>query len=124
MGQSVFSRLPCRCLRSTNRRGRQGEWQGAKEDLLKAYELETADGKASGILLNNLGNVYGALDDWETAIEKFRAASLEPVMAPIALANLALALFQAPTAYRTSDAILFFCSWREQTRQFARLKQF
>jgi len=44
--------------------------------------------------LNNLGNACGALGDWDEAMEKFKMASMDEEITPIALANLALALFQ------------------------------
>lgn len=56
-----------------------------------------------GILLNNLGNAFGALGDWESAMIKFKEASLDPDVTPIALGNLALALFQA----RRKETFLF-----------------
>ena len=38
-----------------------GYWEEARSDLLKAYELESANGKVSGLLLNQLGNADGAV---------------------------------------------------------------
>lgn len=72
----------------------QGLWQGAKDDLEKALELESVNGSVSGILFNNLGNAKGALGDWNGAMTDFKEASLDPEVTPIALGNLALALFQ------------------------------
>ena len=80
--------------RYESKQKQQGQWQGAKDDLERALALESENGAVSGILLNNLGNACGALGDWDEAMQKFREASMDDEVTPIALANLALALFQ------------------------------
>jgi len=65
--------------------------------------MDREEGLLNGATLNNLGNAEGAEGDWESALERFREASgLEKEMQPIALANLALGLFQIG---RTAEAV-------------------
>lgn len=80
-----------------------GRWQAAYDDLLHAYELETAGGRrASAVLANNLGNTEGALGRWEDALGHYMEASDDPEKEAIALANYALAAFELG---RTGEAI-------------------
>ena len=80
-----------------------GDWTGAREDLKAAIAMDREEGQLNGATLNNLGNAEGAEGDWEGALERFReAAGLEKEMQPIALANLALGLFQVG---RTTEAV-------------------
>eukprot|EP00242_Pyramimonas_sp_CCMP2087_P017702 CAMPEP_0198207924 /NCGR_PEP_ID=MMETSP1445-20131203/11331_1 /TAXON_ID=36898 /ORGANISM="Pyramimonas sp., Strain CCMP2087" /LENGTH=262 /DNA_ID=CAMNT_0043881113 /DNA_START=295 /DNA_END=1083 /DNA_ORIENTATION=+ len=72
-------------------------FQGAKEDLEKAQELEkVAYGYASGFTMVALGNARGALGDWEAALADF-ATALEdeyPGVSTLANASAALAKFE------------------------------
>lgn len=69
-----------------------GRWQDAKEDLEKALELESKTGQPSGLLLNQLGNAEGAVQDWELACKHYKQAAVaSPEIESLALANLALA---------------------------------
>ena len=83
-----------------------GRWEDARSDLLRALELETAQGgKPSGLLLNQLGNADGAVGEWELACSHYKqAAELAPEIETIALANLALALSQRGVCRHTTIA--------------------
>ena len=71
-------------------------WSGARDDLRKALQLETANGeKPSALVLNQLGNADEAMGDWELACVRYeQAAAASAEMEGIATANLALALCQ------------------------------
>ena len=73
-----------------------GEWAAAERDLLEAARLDEAAGSPpSALVLNDLGNVQGALGQWEDAIANYgKAAEADPAFQEIAEANQALALFQ------------------------------
>eukprot|EP00191_Tetraselmis_sp_GSL018_P009548 CAMPEP_0177602354 /NCGR_PEP_ID=MMETSP0419_2-20121207/14812_1 /TAXON_ID=582737 /ORGANISM="Tetraselmis sp., Strain GSL018" /LENGTH=248 /DNA_ID=CAMNT_0019095809 /DNA_START=147 /DNA_END=893 /DNA_ORIENTATION=- len=75
-----------------------GRWREARDDLAKARALDEAQRPegADPLVLNNLANAEGALGNWDAAIALFReaAASDSRDVQEIALANLALALFQ------------------------------
>jgi glutaminase len=48
--------------------------------------------RAAGLLLNQLGNAEGAVQEWELACKHYKqAAALSPEIESLALANLALA---------------------------------
>lgn len=82
-----------------------GRWQDARSDLLKALELESADGgQPSALVLNQLGNADGAVGEWELACEHYRrAAQSSQELESIASANLALALCQLEVCPIVSD---------------------
>lgn len=62
---------------------------------MKAYQLESAQGKVSGVLMNQLGNADGAVGKWELACQHYKqAAEISPELESIANANLALAYCQ------------------------------
>ena len=73
-----------------------GDWAAAERDLLEAARLDEAAGSPpSALVLNDLGNVQGALGQWEDAIANYgKAAEADPAFQEIAEANQALALFQ------------------------------
>ena len=77
-----------------------GEWAAAERDLLEAARLDEAAGSPpSALVLNDLGNVQGALGQWEDAIANYgKAAEADPAFQEIAEANQALALFQVGRA--------------------------
>lgn len=71
-----------------------GRWEDALSDLRHAIELETqmSESGPSGLLLNQLGNAEGAVQEWESACKHYRqAAERAPEIESLALANLALA---------------------------------
>ena len=71
-----------------------GRWEDALSDLRQAAELEMQVGEdgPSGLLLNQLGNAEGAVQDWESASKHYKqAAERAPEIESLALANLALA---------------------------------
>jgi Tfp pilus assembly protein PilF len=51
-------------------------------------------GMASAVVVNNLGNVEGALGRWDDAMRHYQEAAEDPEMGSIAGANYALAAFE------------------------------
>lgn len=51
-------------------------------------------GSASAVVVNNLGNVQGALGRWADALQSYQQAAEDPEMASIAGANYALAAWE------------------------------
>lgn len=71
------------------------QWAAAYDDLQRAVALEQQrSGSASAVVLNNLGNVEGALGRWGDAMQHYQAAAEDGEMASIAGANYALAAFE------------------------------
>lgn len=71
------------------------QWAAAYEDLLQAVALEQQQtGSVSAVVLNNLGNVEGALGHWEDAMQHYQQAAEDPDMGSIAGANYALAAWE------------------------------
>lgn len=70
-----------------------GRWEDALSDLRKAVDIEEQMSSGpSGLLLNQLGNAEGAVQDWESACKHYKlAAERAPEIESLALANLALA---------------------------------
>lgn len=71
------------------------QWAAAYEDLQQAVALEQQQtGSVSAVVLNNLGNVEGALGRWEDAMQHYQQAAEDPEMGSIAGANHALAAWE------------------------------
>lgn len=71
------------------------QWEAAYEDLQHAVTLEQQQtGTASAVVVNNLGNVEGALGRWDDAMRHYQEAAEDPEMGSIAGANYALAAFE------------------------------
>lgn len=71
------------------------QWEPAFHDLQHAVILEQQqDGTASAVVVNNLGNVEGALGRWDEAMRHYQEAAEDPEMGSIAGANYALAAFE------------------------------
>lgn len=71
------------------------QWAAAYEDLQQAVALEQQQtGSVSAVVLNNLGNVEGALGRWQDAMQHYQQAAEDPEMGSIAGANYALAAWE------------------------------
>lgn len=71
------------------------QWAAAYEDLQHAVALEQQQtGTASAVVMNNLGNVEGALGRWDDAMQHYKQAAEDPDMGSIAGANYALAAWE------------------------------
>lgn len=71
------------------------QWAAAYDDLQHAVALEQQQtGSASAVVVNNLGNVEGALGRWEDAMQHYKAAAEDEEMGSVAGANYALAAFE------------------------------
>lgn len=71
------------------------QWQAAFEDLSRAVLLEQQQaGTASAVVVNNLGNVEGALGRWPDAMQHYQQAAEDDELGSIAAANYALAAWE------------------------------
>jgi Tfp pilus assembly protein PilF len=71
------------------------QWAAAYEDLVQAVSLEQQQtGTASAVVVNNLGNVEGALGRWADAMQHYQQAAEGPELGSIAGANYALAAWE------------------------------
>lgn len=80
---------------------------------LEAYEMANEQSKlkyktADAVALNNMGNAYGALGEWENAFTFYKKASDMDSRFIFALANEALALFQLGTDDTTAERKIMF----------------
>lgn len=71
-----------------------GRWKDARDDLLRAVQLEEPGAPGYAAEVNNLGNAEGALGNWTEARLRFAEAAEDPAMESIAKANLALASWE------------------------------